>query len=98
VTAGSASRSVDELAPAGAEVVHDHDLDAEALSRSARLLPMKPAPPVMQARRIYRVKPAAVASRWNIWTVSSENCSRSLPSRVELLQQVVRHRDDVAAD
>src|SRR5215831_10364882 len=28
----------------------------------------------------YREKPALTASRWNIWTVSSENCSRFLPS------------------
>ena len=42
--------------------------------------------------------PAAVASRWNIFTVSSENSSRSLPTSRQLLQQVVRDGDDVAAD
>ena len=40
----------DELAPAGAEVIDDHHFDAAAAERSARLLPMKPAPPVIQTR------------------------------------------------
>ena len=40
---------------------------------------MKPAPPVTSAR-FTASNPAVTASRWNICTVSSENCSRSLPS------------------
>ena len=44
------------------------------------------------------MKPAAVASSWNIFTVSSEYSSRSLPTERQLLQEVVGDGDDVAAD
>ena len=59
---------LDELAPPAREVVVEHDLDPSATSRSARLLPMKPAPPVMRrvSDRHYSVKPAETASLWNI--------------------------------
>ena len=46
----------------------------------------------------HSLKPALTASLRNIFTVSREYSSRSLPTSSSFFRQVVGHRDDVAAD
>src|SRR5271165_4727540 len=93
-----------------------------ALRRSARLLPMNPAPPVMHARFIGRAResvcgrlqceaahleggPSSLQSEARGHRVAVEHPDRLqrvlievLAETVELLEQVVGHGDDVAAD
>src|SRR5262249_32145725 len=89
-----------------------------ALSRSARLLPMNPAPPVMQARLIgpararlgrglgpLRGCSSSLQSEARGNRVAVEHLHRlqrilleALAEAVELLQQIVGDRDDVATD
>ena len=109
----------EELAPAGAEVIDDHDLDAcgaqpvgeVAADESRAAGDARPSHTGDCPHRrygirhatwagliVYRVKPAAAASPWNIRTVSSEYCSRLLPRQSSFLSRSWVIGDDVAAD
>ena len=73
-------RRRDELTAARGKVVVDDDLDA-VRQQPVRESAADEAGAAGDERALHASsKPAVTASRWNICTVSSENCSRSLPS------------------
>src|ERR1700689_2557966 len=86
----AAQRTCEELAPTGAEVIDDDHLDALGAQAIGEIAPDEAgaagdANPLHNSH--YSVKPAAIASPWNMRTVSSEYCSRFLPRQSSFLSR-----------
>ena len=100
MTPGRSQQLGDELAAAGAEVVDDHDLDAVGAQAVGERAADEAgsAGDAGASHRVYSVKPAATRVAVEHLHGLQRELIEVLAEQVELLEQVVGHGDDVAAD